>query len=125
MLGRGLGSSVYACREIITRGLEGKENYLLEAREVSDNWPFRYVLAMEPTPSREDKAPGSLLSHFHFQYASSRKNLLKEDGTLADPMWYGTMCDGDGTLLDENLGKAAGINRAWKTFPFCDKIRVS
>ena len=116
--GTSLGSSVYACREIIARGLEGKENYLLEAREVSDNWPFRYVLAMEPMPSREDKATGSLLSHFHFQYAGSRKNLLKEDGTLADPMWYGTMCDGEGTLLDEcNIVRALHKMKTWEKLP--------
>lgn len=43
---------------------------------------------------------------------------LKEDGSLANPMWYGTMCDGDGDLLDEcNIVRALHKMETWEKLP--------
>ncbi len=116
--GTDLGSYSYVCKDIIPNGLEAKENYLFEAKEAPSSWPFRYLLAMEPMPSRTAKASGALLSHLHFQYASTLESLLKEDGTLCNPMWYATMCDEDGDLLDKcNIVQALHRMKRWEKLP--------
>lgn len=103
--------------EIVPKGLEGKENFLFVAESAPDGCPFRYMLAMEPMPEREAKNNGGLISHLHYQYGSSKEKLLK-DGKLANPMWYATMCDGDGTLLDEcNIVRALHRLPRWDSIP--------
>ncbi|MBQ8233707.1 MAG: hypothetical protein IJZ34_17565 [Lachnospiraceae bacterium] len=97
--GQSLGKQDYILSTIIPKGLEAKENFLFEATNAPENWPFRYLLAMAPMPERSAKNSGGLLSHLHFQYASNLEMLLK-DGVLCKPMWYATMCDGEGTLLE-------------------------
>lgn len=97
-----LGKAVYHLEKILPKGLEGKENLLFVAEDVPQDWPFRCLLAMEPMPPRTARKSGGLLSHLHFQYASSPEKLFDpENGTLRAPMWYATMCDGDGSLLEQ------------------------
>lgn len=74
---------------------------------------IRCLLAMEPMPPRTARKTGGLLSHLHFQYASSPEN-----GKLCNPMWYATMCDGDGTLLEQcNIVRALHHLPVWKALP--------
>ncbi len=115
--GVSLGSYPYECREILAKGLEAKENFVFEARTAPADWPFRYLVAMEPMPERAAKESGGLLSHLHFQYASSLENLI-QDGKLKNPMWYATMCDADGDLLDEcNIVRALHRMPKWEKLP--------
>lgn len=63
---------------------------------------------MAPVPPWSALAEGGLLSHLHFQYA----------GKLVKPMWYATMCAGDGMLLDRrNLVRALHRLPKWKELP--------
>ena len=102
-----------------SKGLEGKENALFMAEYMPENWPFRCLLAMEPMPPRTARQTGGLLSHLHFQYASQR-NLLVDPETqkLHNPMWYATVCDGDGTLLEKcNIVRALHRLPLWAELP--------
>mgnify|MGYP002419896467 CR=1 FL=1 len=102
-----------------SKGLEGKENALFVAEDMPENWPFRCLLAMEPMPPRTARQTGGLLSHLHFQYASQR-NLLVDPETqkLHNPMWYATVCDGDGTLLEKcNIVRALHRLPLWAELP--------
>lgn len=115
--GENLGKQTYVLSAIIPKGLEAKENYLFEAKDTTDGWPFRYLLAMAPMPPRSALAEGGLLSHLHFQYAGSVEEILK-NGKLVHPMWYATMCAGDGTLLDRcNIVRALHRLPTWKVLP--------
>lgn len=115
--GQSLGKLDYALSAIVSKGLEAKENFLFEAATAPANWPFRYLLAMAPMPERAAKNNGGLLSHLHFQYASSLEKLLKE-GVLCNPMWYATMCDGDGNLLQQcNIVRALHHMPLWEELP--------
>jgi hypothetical protein len=97
--GNTLGRAVYHLDHVLERGLEGKENALFAAEDVPADWPFRCLLAMEPMPPRAARLQGGLLSHLHFQYASGPEHLFDPDThALRSPLWYATMCDGDGTL---------------------------
>lgn len=112
-----LGKENYILSTIIPKGLEAKENFLFEATNAPEGWAFRYLLAMAPMPARDAKNHGGLLSHLHFQYASSLEMLLK-DGNLCKPMWYATMCDGDGTLLERcNIVRALHHIPTWNELP--------
>ena len=117
--GNRLGRAVYHLETILPRGLEGKENVLFAAEDVPETWPFRCLLAMEPMPSRTARKNGGLLSHLHFQYASSPDKLFDpENGKLCSPMWYATMCDGDGTLLEKcNIVRALHHLPVWENLP--------
>ena len=117
--GESLGSAVYHLETILEKGLEGKENALFLAEEVPENWPFRCLLAMEPMPPRTARKTGGLLSHLHFQYAGSPEKLIDaESGMLRNPMWYATMCDGDGTLQEQcNIVRALHRLPVWETPP--------
>lgn len=95
-----LGREPYRLERIVSRGLEGKENYLFFAAEAAGDWPFRWLLAMEPMPPRMVRTQGGLLSHLHFQFASKEEKLLK-NGSLCAPRWYATMCDGTGTISEK------------------------
>ena len=44
------------------------------------------------------KLKGGLISHLHFQFASTREQMIKENGKLKKPHWYATMCDADATM---------------------------
>lgn len=117
--GSSLGKAVYHLDSILSKGLEGKENAVFAAEDVPGDWPFRTLLAMEPMPPRSALAEGGLLSHLHFQYAS-RPDLLAdpESQTLRSPMWYATMCAGDGTLLDQcNIVRALHRLPCWTELP--------
>lgn len=98
--GETLGSGRYRVAGTVTKGLEHKENLLLSAVG-KEGWPFRYVLAMPPMPDRSERKNGALLSHFHFQFAKEKEELLREDMTLVNPMWYPTLCDGEGTTMEK------------------------
>ncbi len=111
-----LGKHNYILSTIIPKGLEAKENFLFEAVDSPSDWAFRYLLAMAPMPERSAKNTGGLLSHLHFQYADILDKLLK-DSTLCKPMWYATMCDGTGTLLEQ-----CNIVRALHRMPVWDKL---
>lgn len=117
--GNGLGKAVYHLETLLQKGLEGKENLLFVAEDVPGNWPFRCLLAMEPMPPRTARKSGGLLSHLHFQYASSPDKLFDpESGTLRSPMWYATMCDGNGTLLEQcNIVLALHRLPVWSALP--------
>lgn len=68
-------------------------------------------------PDRTAKDNGGLLSHLHFQYASTPDALLK-DGTLCKPMWYATMGDADGDLLAQcNIVRALHRIPKWEKLP--------
>lgn len=117
--GTQLGQAVYHLDSILPRGLEGKENALFVAENVPADWPFRCLLAMEPIPPRTARQEGGLLSHLHFQYASGVEHLLDPaTNTLRTPMWYATMCDADGTLLEQcNIVRALHRLPLWKALP--------
>ena len=103
----------YSLLEIVDRGLEGKENLLLFSKDAPYDSPFRYVLSMEPMPDRTTRGENDLLSHFHFQFGSSKEKLIL-DGRLVKPMWYATMCEGKSTIKQKcnivrGLHKMPGI----------------
>lgn len=115
--GKDLGTGQYTLKEIVPKGLEGKENYLFEAKNVPEDWTFRYLLAMEPMPNRSAKENGGLLSHLHFQFGADIECLL-QNGKLTNPTWYATMCAGDGTLLDCcNIVRALHKLPCWEELP--------
>ena len=64
-------------------------------------------------------AEGGLLSHLHFQYASGPEHLFDPDtNALRSPLWYATMCDGDGTLLEQcNIVRALHRLPVWEELP--------
>ena len=112
-----LGKYDYVLSDIISKGLEAKENYLFEAIDAPENRAFRYLLAMAPMPDRTAKNNGGLLSHLHYQYASSVDKLLKDD-SLCKPMWYATMCDGEDSLLSRcNIVRALHHLPVWTELP--------
>lgn len=91
----------YTLETTLPSGLERKTNYLLRAKDAARPCPFRYLLLMEPMPSRDAKEKGGLISHLHFQYASNPTKLLRSNGTLKKPHWYATMCDATATKEQE------------------------
>ncbi len=117
--GEPLGKAVYHLDSVLERGLESKENALFVAEDVPADWPFRCLLAMEPMPPRTARLAGGLLSHLHFQYASSVEHLLDpQTHTLRSPMWYATMCDADGTILEQcNIVRALHRLPVWEELP--------
>lgn len=117
--GTSLGKAVYRWEGVLEKGLEGKENALFVARDAAENWPFRCLLAMEPMPTRAARQSGGLLSHLHFQYASCPERLFDpETKKLRSPMWYATVCDGDGTLLEQcNIVRALHRLPVWQELP--------
>ena len=75
-------------------------------------------LRMPPMPERTARAHGGLLSHLHFQYAAGWTALVGTDGKLSHPMWYPTMCDGAGTLLEQcNIVRAMHHLTCWTELP--------
>lgn len=112
-----IGVYRYTADKIIEKGLEGKENFLLFAKEAEEGCPFRYVLAMEPMPERAARESGGLLSHLHFQFAASVKSLIAEN-RLCQPYWYATMCAGDSTILEKcNIVRALHRMPVWSKLP--------
>jgi len=115
--GESLGKYRYVLDRIVEKGLEAKENFLFRAKDASADCPFRYLLAMEPMPERSAKEKGGLISHLHFQYASSVDLLVKE-GKLCRPTWYATMCDAKSDLLDHcNIVRALHHLPKWNNLP--------
>lgn len=96
--GNEIASAFYVVDEIIERGLEGKPSFIFRTKNIAEGSPFAYLLAMEPMPERKAVQNGGLLSHLHYQFASEKSSLIKEDKTLVNPRWYATMC-AKGTLL--------------------------
>ena len=115
--GKSLGCFDYVVDRIIEKGLEGKENFLFRAVNAAESCPFTYVLAMEPMPERNARLRGDYISHFHFQFASTAEKLVK-DNVLVNKMWYATMCEGDGTVL-EQCNVVRGLHRLqrWVALP--------
>ena len=93
--GNTLGRAVYHLDHVLKRGLE------------------------EPMPPRAARLQGGLLSHLHFQYASGPEHLFDPDThALRSPLWYATMCDGDGTLLEQcNIVRALHRLPVWEELP--------
>lgn len=91
--GSSLGEASYALDRAVEKGLEGKPNLLLRAVDAPEDWPFAWLLLMEPMPARTAREEGGLLAHTHFQFAADSAQLVAADGTLANPRWYATMCD--------------------------------
>ena len=115
--GNSLGEADYAVSDILPKGLEGKENFLFEAADAPDGFPFRCLLAMEPMPERAAVRDGGLLSHLHFQYSDCLCNLLQA-GKLVSPMWYATMCAADGGELERcNIVRALHRMPKWEKLP--------
>ena len=115
--GRSLGREEYELARMVEKGLEGKENFLFCAHNAAASWPFHWLLAMAPMPARKAHLEGGLLSHLHFQFASSEETLLK-DGRLCSPRWYATMCDAEGSLLEKcNIVRAMHRLPVWTSLP--------
>ena len=112
-----LGEYEYVLKEILPKGLEGKENFVLFAENAPEDWPFRWFIAMAPMPERTARDNGGLISHIHFQWGTNREDILKEDGSLVKPMWYPTICDAKGDLLEQ-----CNITRALHHLPKWDKL---
>ena len=114
---KSLGRYRYEVQSVLDKGLEGKPNYVFYAPDAPEDWPFRYVIAMEPLPERSARAQGGLMSHVHFQFASQREALT--DGVkLTAPMWYPTLCDGAGSLLDRcNIVRSMHKLPVWEELP--------
>lgn len=115
--GKSLGCYDYVIDRIVEKGLEGKQNFLFRAVGADEGCPFTYVLAMEPMPERRARLRGDYISHFHFQFASSEDKLIK-DNALINKMWYATLCDGSGTVL-EQCNVVRGLHKLpkWETLP--------
>ena len=114
--GTSAGRNRYRIESVLPKGLEGMTNYIFYAPDASENWPFRYIIAMEPLPKRSARENGGLMSHIHFQFASNLGQLVA-DGKLIHPMWYPTLCDGAGTLLD-----GCNIIRTMHKLPIWDAL---
>lgn len=89
----------YILVNILKKGLENKNNFIFQANSDSPT-PFKYILAMEPMPSKSAKEKGGLISHLHYQFASKLDSLI-QDEKLVNPYWYATMCDQECTILDQ------------------------
>ena len=99
---------------------EGSPTFVFHTTDpAAEDSPFRWLLAINPLPSRKAFAEGGLLSHLHFQYASGPEHLFNPDThALRSPLWYATMCDGDGTLLEQcNIVRALHRLPVWEELP--------
>ena len=110
----------YTIDHVIEHGLEGSPTFVFHTTDpAAEDSPFRWLLAINPLPSRKAFAEGGLLSHLHFQYASGPEHLFDPDThALRSPLWYATMCDGDGTLLEQcNIVRALHRLPVWEELP--------
>lgn len=74
----------YAIDHVIEHGLEGSPTFVLRTADpAAEDSPFRWLLAINPLPSRKAFAEGGLLSHLHFQYANDLHTLVATDGPPA------------------------------------------
>lgn len=84
----------YAIDHVIEHGLESSPTFVLRTADpAAEDSPFRWLLAINPLPSRKAFAEGGLLSHLHFQYANDLHTLVATDEatgaeTLRNPRWY-------------------------------------
>lgn len=84
----------YAIDHVIEHGLEGSPTFVFRTADpAAEDSPFRWLLAINPLPSRKAFAEGGLLSHLHFQYANDLHTLVATDEatgaeTLRNPRWY-------------------------------------
>lgn len=119
--GEPLGTFDYQLDHILEHGLEGKPCYIFHTTHQQHNNPFNVLIAMDPMPERAALANGGLLSHMHFQYASSEERLIKgvgENARLKRRMWYPTMCAAEGGLLDQcNIVRALHQLPVWTALP--------
>lgn len=96
----------YAIDHVIEHGLESSPTFVLRTADpAAEDSPFRWLLAINPLPSRKAFAEGGLLSHLHFQYANDLHTLVATDEatgaeTLRNPRWYAAMCSNEGTVED-------------------------
>ena len=100
-----IGSALMCGKDLIIfdEPTSGLDRYHME--QVGEDSPFRWLLAINPLPSRKAFAEGGLLSHLHFQYANDLHTLVATDEatgteTLRNPRWYATMCANEGTVED-------------------------
>ncbi|MBW3094525.1 hypothetical protein KIH75_04020 [Bifidobacterium sp. 64T4] len=114
----------YQLDHMLEHGLEGKPCYVFHATQQQPHNPFNVLIAMDPMPERAALADGGLLSHMHFQYASSEGKLIKgagEGAKLKRRMWYPTMCAAEGGLLDQcNIVRALHQLPVWTALPHAE-----
>lgn len=96
-----LGTWCYSLDSVLEKGLEGKTNFLLCAKDAAPDCSYRCLLTMAPMPERGAKEQGGLISHLHFQFAAQKEQLIKPNGKLCFPHWYATMCDGEAIMLQK------------------------
>lgn len=93
----------YTIDHVIEHGLEGSPTFVFRTADpAAEDSPFRWLLAINPLPSRKAFAEGGLLS---FQYANDLHTLVATDEatgaeTLRNPRWYAAMCSNEGTVED-------------------------
>ena len=96
----------YTIDHVIEHGLEGSPTFVFRTADpAAEDSPFRWLLSINPLPSRKAFAEGGLLSHLHFQYANDLHTLVATDEatgaeTLRNPRWYAAMCSNEGTVED-------------------------
>lgn len=84
----------YTIDHVIEHGLESSPTFVFRTADpAAEDSPFRWLLAINPLPSRKAFAEGGLLSHLHFQYANDLHTLVATDEatgaeTLRNPRWY-------------------------------------
>lgn len=67
----------YTIDHVIEHGLEGSPTFVFHTTDpAAEDSPFRWLLAINPLPSRKAFAEGGLLSHLHFQYANDLHTLV-------------------------------------------------
>ena len=98
--GQSLGLYAYEVDSIVEKGLEGKNNYLFVSKEAKDDYPFKYILAMDPLPEKKAAFNGGILRHIHFQFATTKDELIDDTNHLVHPMEYPTLCEADSTDLE-------------------------
>ena len=70
----------YTIDHVIEHGLEGSPTFVFHTTDpAAEDSPFRWLLAINPLPSRKAFAEGGLLSHLHFQYANDLHTLVATD----------------------------------------------
>ena len=99
-------SQKYTLLEILPSALEHEPGYLFKGDQED---VFQYLLLMKPMEPSEQ-----IISHFHFQFGSSREMILKGN-KLRKRLWYATMCDGKASKLDKcNIILALHKAKLWE-----------
>lgn len=104
--GTNLDTYEYTIGHIIEHGLEGSPTPVFHTtNSATEGSPLRWLLAINPLPSRKAFIEDGLLSHLHLQYASDLHTPVAMDeatgvGTLCNPHWYVTVRANEGIVED-------------------------